>query len=70
MLGPIQSHPFDPFQIVTSGLNEILVLDSRYARTPLLRWNHGLSDAPPEMLCVVRVVFERQSFHFFHVSMT
>ena len=50
MLGPIQSHPYDPFQIVTSGLNEIFVLDSRYGRAPLLKWNHGLSDAPPEML--------------------
>jgi len=54
-LGPIKSHPFNPFQIVTSGLNEILVLDSRYRRVPLLRWNHGMKDAPPEVLTIAPI---------------
>lgn len=51
-LGPVSTHPTDPFRVITAGRRDVLLVDTRYARVPLLWWAHHSDDAPPEALCV------------------
>eukprot|EP00939_MAST-03C_sp_MAST-3C-sp1_P001304 g1304.t1 len=52
-LGPLRIHPSDPFQVITAGDRDMLLLDIRHGRLPLLRWPHKMDDAPPETIEIV-----------------
>eukprot|EP00940_MAST-03C_sp_MAST-3C-sp2_P002499 g2499.t1 len=53
MLGPVRIHPSEPFHALAGGEHHMLLLDTRYGRLPLLRWEHFMSDAPPEAIEIV-----------------
>ncbi|KAI7861718.1 hypothetical protein BDF14DRAFT_259503 [Spinellus fusiger] len=50
------------FICVVATLYEIIVLDTRYAGKPLIRWRHNLSDSPPTLLNITSFSGKTQIF--------